>query len=72
MNWDEYQRLGVIYEYMYYLEDRYPHFAQVIDIGPTVQKRRMRLLKIGSGAYSDKPAIFIEAGKCDFAICFAC
>jgi hypothetical protein len=63
MNWRGYQRLDVIYDYMNYLQDQYPHLAKVIDIGKTVERRPMLLLKIGSTKYTDKPAIVIEAGK---------
>jgi hypothetical protein len=35
----------------------------VIDIGKTIEKRPMLVLKIGSKKFSDKPAIVIEGGK---------
>ena len=62
MDWQKYHRLNDIYGYMHYLEQKYPHLAQVIEIGKSVEKRRMYVIKIGSQKYSDKPAIFIEAG----------
>ena len=63
MTWDKYHRLDDIYNYMHYLQAQYPHIAEVIDIGRSVQKRPMLLLKIGTQQGSDKPAIVIEAGK---------
>ena len=63
MTWDKYHRLDNIYNYMHYLQAQYPHIAEVIDIGRSVQKRPMLLLKIGTQQGSDKPAIVIEAGK---------
>merc|ERR1719412_2416321 len=62
MDWQKYHRLNDIYGYMHYLEHKYPHLAQVIEIGKSVENRRMYVIKIGSQKYSDKPAIFIEAG----------
>ena len=63
MNWQKYHRLNDIYEYLYYLENAYPDLAHVINIGKTVEGRDMLVLKIGTKRYSDKPAIFLEAGK---------
>ena len=63
MSWDKYHRLGDIYDYMNYLQEQYPQTAEIIDIGRSVQKRPMLLLKIGSQKFTDKPAIVIEAGK---------
>ena len=63
MEWSRYHRLDDIQGYMHYLEHKYPHLAQVIDIGKSVEGRHMLLLKIGSRKYTDKPAIFIEAGN---------
>lgn len=62
MSWDKYHRLGDIYDYMNYLQEQYPQTAEIIDIGRSVQKRPMLLLKIGSQKFTDKPAIVIEAG----------
>jgi len=62
MNWQKYHRLNDIYEYLYYLENAYPDLAHVINIGKTVEGRDMLVLKIGTKRYSDKPAIFLEAG----------
>lgn len=63
MDWKSYHRLNDIYDYMYFLQQKYPHMAEVIDIGLTVEKRPMLLLKIGSKKFSDKPAIVIEGGN---------
>ena len=35
----------------------------MIDIGKTIEKRPMLVLKIGSKKFEDKPAIVIEGGK---------
>jgi len=62
MNWSKYHRLSDIYEYMYFLQKQYPDLAEVINIGQTVEKRPMLVLKIGSKKFSDKPAIVMEGG----------
>ncbi len=63
MNWRAYQRLETIYDYMYYLQETYPHLAEIVDLGQSVEGRSILLLKVGSKVYQDKPAIFIEAGN---------
>ena len=63
MDWNSYHRLTDIYDYLYYLEQTYPQLVEVINIGKSVEKRPMLLLKIGSKKFTDKPAIFIEGGK---------
>jgi len=62
MDWNKYHRLNDIYDYMYYLQKHYPKLCQVIDIGKTIEKRPMLVLKIGSKKFEDKPAIVIEGG----------
>jgi len=62
MDWHKYHRLNDIYDYMYYLQQHYPELCQVIDIGKTIEKRPMLVLKIGSKKFEDKPAIVIEGG----------
>jgi len=62
MDWKKYHRLNDIYDYMYYLQQHYPQLVEVIDIGKTIEKRPMLVLKIGSKKFSDKPAIVIEGG----------
>ena len=63
MDWKKYHRLNDIYDYMYYLQQHYPQLVEVIDIGKSIEKRPMLVLKIGSKKFSDKPAIVIEGGK---------
>ena len=63
MDWKKYHRLNDIYDYLYYLQQHYPQLVEVIDIGKSVEKRPMLVLKIGSKKFSDKPAIVIEGGK---------
>ena len=63
MDWRRYHRLKDIYDYLYHLQRFYPHLVQVIDIGKTVQRRPMLVVKIGTQHVSSKPAIFIEGGK---------
>ena len=63
MDWRRYHRLKDIYNYLYYLQRFHPNLVQVIDIGKTVQRRPMLVVKIGQQNVSNKPAIFIEGGK---------
>ena len=63
MDWRRYHRLNDIYDYLYYLQRVHPNLVRVIDIGKTVQRRPMLVVKIGQQNVSSKPAIFIEGGK---------
>ena len=63
MDWRRYHRLNDIYNYLYYLQRVHPNLVRVIDIGKTVQRRPMLVVKIGQPNVSNKPAIFIEGGK---------
>ena len=54
----------------YYLQKHYPKLCEVIDIGKTIEKRPMLVLKIGSTKFEDKPAIVIEGGKHSTTIFF--
>merc|ERR1739844_408844 len=62
MDWKKYHRLNDIYDYMYYLQQHYPQLVEVIDIGKSIEKRPMLVLKIGSKKFSDKHKIVIEGG----------
>lgn len=63
MDWETYHRLSDIYDYMYFLQQKYPSLVEVMEIGKSVEKRPMLVMKIGSKKFADKPAIVIEGGK---------
>jgi len=61
MNWDDYQPLDVLNEFIESLAASNPDFARIISIGQSYEGRDMKLLaveKAGPGA----PNVFLEAG----------
>jgi hypothetical protein len=49
--------------YMEYLAITYPDICQTEVIGRSSQGRALKLLKVSTGGYSNKPAIWIDGGE---------
>jgi murein tripeptide amidase MpaA len=62
MNWENYQRLTTIHEFVDQLTGANPNVSSVISIGTSTQGRDLKLVKIGRPGAQNKPAIWIDAG----------
>lgn len=60
MNWDDYQTLEVINNWLQELSSQYPHLMSIQSIGNSTEGRPIYLAKVSTGG-NGKPALFIDA-----------
>jgi len=62
MNWDAYQKLSVIQDWMDLKAQEYPDFLQTENYGKSTEGRDLKVLKISTGGNGVKPAVWIDGG----------
>ncbi|XP_065568802.1 carboxypeptidase A1-like [Artemia franciscana] len=60
LNWDDYYRLDVIYEFFYSLAADFPNLIEVQTIGTSYEGRDIIMAKVSSGGGGTKPAMFVD------------
>ncbi|XP_040571245.1 carboxypeptidase B [Lepeophtheirus salmonis] len=62
MNWENYQNIDVIHDFLYETARKNPSIATIFSIGKSYEGRDLLVFKIGTPQPNYKPAIFIEGG----------